>query len=123
MAKGYWGRILRVDLSTKKISVDEHGEKFYRTYLGGKGIIAHYLMKEVPPGCDPLGPDNVLVFAASVLTGTGIPGAARNSAGAKSPLTGGYGEGEHHRSPGFHPCEHHHELGQLVLQHQLFRGW
>lgn len=94
MAKGYWGRILRVDLSTQKISVDEHDEKFYRTYLGGKGIIAHYLMKEVPPGCDPLGPDNVLVFAASVLTGTAIPGAARNSAGAKSPLTGGYGEGE-----------------------------
>ena len=94
MAKGYWGRILRVDLSTTEISVDEHDEKFYRTYLGGKGIVAHYLMKEVPPGCDPLGPDNVLVFAASVLTGTAIPGAARNSAGAKSPLTGGYGEGE-----------------------------
>jgi len=36
----------------------------------------------------------VLVFAATVLTGTGIPGSARNSAGAKSPLTGGYGEGE-----------------------------
>ncbi len=94
MANGYWGRILRVNLSTQEISVDEHDEKFYRTYLGGKGIVAHYLMKEVPAGCDPLGPDNVLVFAASILTGTAIPGAARNSAGAKSPLTGGYGEGE-----------------------------
>jgi aldehyde:ferredoxin oxidoreductase len=94
MAKGYWGRILRVNLSTREISVDEHDEKFYRTYLGGKGIVAHYLLKEVPPGCDPLGPDNLLVFAASVLTGTAIPGAARNSVGAKSPLTGGYGEGE-----------------------------
>jgi len=94
MAKGYWGRILRVNLSTQEISVDEHDEKFYRTYLGGKGIVAHYLMKEVQAGCDPLGPDNVLVFAASILTGTAIPGAARNSAGAKSPLTGGYGEGE-----------------------------
>ncbi len=94
MATGYWGRILRVNLSTQEISVDEHDEKFYRTYLGGKGIVAHYLLKEVPPACDPLGPDNLLVFAASVLTGTAIPGAARNSAGAKSPLTGGYGEGE-----------------------------
>lgn len=94
MAYGYWGKILRVNLSTGEISVDEHNEKFYRTYLGGKGIISHYLLKEVTPGCDPLGPDNVLVFAASVLTGTGIPGSARNSAGAKSPLTGGYGEGE-----------------------------
>lgn len=94
MANGYWGRILRVNLSTHEISVDEPDEKFYRTYLGGKGIVANYLMKEVPVGCDPLGPDNVLVFAASILTGTAIPGAARNSAGAKSPLTGGYGEGE-----------------------------
>jgi len=94
MANGYWGKILRVDLSSGDISVDEHDEKFYRTYLGGKGIVSHYLLKEVPPGCDPLGPENVLVFAASVLTGTGIPGSARNSAGAKSPLTGGYGEGE-----------------------------
>lgn len=94
MANGYWGRILRVNLNTRKISIDEHDEKFYRTYLGGKGIVAHYLLKEVPPDCDPLGPDNVLIFAAGVLTGTPIPGAARNSAGAKSPLTGGYGEGE-----------------------------
>lgn len=94
MPKGFWGRILRVDLTSGRISLDEHAEKFYREYLGGRGIVAHYLLKEVPPGCDPLGPDNVLVFAASVLTGTGIPGTARNSAGAKSPLTGGYGEGE-----------------------------
>ncbi len=86
MANGYWGRILRVNLSTQEISVDEHDEKFYRTYLGGKGIVAHYLMKEVPAGCDPLGPDNVLVFAASILTGTAIPGAARNSAGANRHL-------------------------------------
>ncbi len=94
MADGYWARILRVNLSTREISVDEHDEKFFRTYLGGKGIVAHYLLKEVPPDCDPLGPDNVLIFAAGVLTGTAAPGAARNSAGAKSPLTGGYGEGE-----------------------------
>ena len=94
MANGYWGKILRVNLSTRQISVDEHNEKFYRTYLGGKGIVAHYLLKEVPPDCDPLGPENILVFAAGVLTGTAVPGAARNSAGARSPLTGGYGEGE-----------------------------
>jgi aldehyde:ferredoxin oxidoreductase len=94
MPNGFWGRILRVDLSSAQVSVDEHDTKFYRTYLGGRGIVAHYLLKEVPPDCDPLGPDNILVFAASVLTGTAIPGSGRNSAGAKSPLTGGYGEAE-----------------------------
>jgi aldehyde:ferredoxin oxidoreductase len=94
MPNGYWGRILRVDLTTGEVSVDEHDAKFYRGYLGGRGIVAHYLLKEVPPECDPLGEENILVFAASVLTGTAIPGAGRNSAGAKSPLTGGYGEAE-----------------------------
>ena len=94
MPNGYWGRILRVDLNTGQISLDEHDAKFYRTYLGGRGIVAYYLLKEVPPDCDPLGPQNILVFAASVLTGTPIPGTGRNSAGAKSPLTGTYGESE-----------------------------
>ncbi len=94
MPNGFWGRILRVNLTSGEISVDEQDEKFYRTYLGGRGIVAHYLLKEVPADCDPLGAENILVFAASVLTGTAIPGAGRNSAGAKSPLTGGFGEGE-----------------------------
>jgi aldehyde:ferredoxin oxidoreductase len=94
MPNGYWGRLLRVDLTSGKISVEEQDEKFYRRYFGGWGIVAHYLLKEVPAGCDPLGPDNVLVFAASVLTGTAIPGAGRNSAGAKSPLTGAFGASE-----------------------------
>jgi len=94
MPNGYWGQILRVDLSNSQVSIDKHDEKFYRTYFGGRGIVAHYLLREVPPECDPLGPDNILVFAASVLTGTAIPGTGRNSAGAKSPLTGSYGEAE-----------------------------
>ena len=94
MPNGYWGRILRVDLGTGKITVEEHDDKFYRTYFGGRGIIAYYLLNELDRNCDPLGPDNLLIFAASVLTGTAIPGAARNSVGAKSPLTGAFGESE-----------------------------
>jgi len=94
MPNGYWGRILRVDLTSGKIGVEEQDEKFYRHYLGGWGIVAHYLLREVPAGCDPLGADNVLVFASSVLTGTAIPGAGRNAAGAKSPLTNAFGASE-----------------------------
>jgi len=94
MPNGYWGRLLRVDLTSGKVSVEEQEEKFYRRYFGGWGIVAHYLLQEVPVGCDPLGPENVLVFAASVLTGTAIPGAGRNSVGAKSPLTGAFGASE-----------------------------
>src|SRR2546428_312619 len=63
-------------------------------YAGGRGLIAHYLLKYVPKGADPLGPDNILVIAPGVLTGAPVPGAGRHSVGAKSPLTGGFGESE-----------------------------
>jgi len=91
---GFWGKILRVDLTTGEMGVDEPAESFYRRYLGGNGIVAYYLLKEVPKGADPLGPDNVLVFAGGPVTGVPIAGGGRNVVGAKSPLTGGYGEGE-----------------------------
>jgi len=94
MAFGYVGKILRVDLSTGKIWVEEPDDKFYRTYVGGRNIIAHYLLKETAVDTDPLGPDNPLIFAAGVLTGLPIGYSGRNSVGALSPLTGGYGESE-----------------------------
>ncbi|MEW5934105.1 MAG: aldehyde ferredoxin oxidoreductase N-terminal domain-containing protein, partial [Bacillota bacterium] len=61
MAAGYAGRILRVDLTEKTVAVEEPGERFYRTLLGGKGFAGYYLLDEVPAGADPLGPENVLV--------------------------------------------------------------
>jgi aldehyde:ferredoxin oxidoreductase len=91
---GYWNKILHVDLTRRKTWVEEPGDRFFRMTGGGRGIIAHYLLKEVPDGADPLGPDNVLVFAPGVVTGVPIPGAGRHSVGAKSPLTGGFGEAE-----------------------------
>ncbi|QUL98047.1 MAG: aldehyde ferredoxin oxidoreductase family protein [Candidatus Fermentithermobacillus carboniphilus] len=91
---GYQGKILRVDLGTGKTWVEEKDEMFYRRYWGGRGIIAYYLLNEVPREADPLGPENVLVFAAGPLTGAPFAGSGRNSVGAKSPLTGGYGDAE-----------------------------
>ncbi len=91
---GYWNKILHVDLRDRSWRVEEPGDAFFRHYGGGRGIIAHYLLKHVPAGADPLGPDNVLIFAPGVLTGAPVPGAGRHSVGAKSPLTGGFGESE-----------------------------
>lgn len=91
---GYWNKILHVDLATGTTSVEEPGDAFYRKYGGGRGFIGHYLLKLVPAGADPLGPNNVLVFAPGVLTGAPVPGAGRHSVGAKSPLSGGFGEAE-----------------------------
>jgi aldehyde:ferredoxin oxidoreductase len=57
-------------------------------------MIAHYLLRELPPGVDPLGPDNLLIFATGVLTGAPVGGSGRHAVGAKSPLTGGFGASE-----------------------------
>jgi len=94
MSYGYNGKILRVDLTTNKLSVEEPGEVFYRTYLGGGGLASYYLLRELRPGIDPLGPENVLIFASSVISGVPIAGMTRYTVAAKSPLTGGYGEAE-----------------------------
>ena len=94
MPNGYNGKILRVDLTTGNIGVDEPGEAVYRRYLGGGGLGAYYLLKEVPHGADPLGPENKLMFMTSPINGMPLSGANRFSAVAKSPLTGGYGEAE-----------------------------
>ena len=91
---GYNGKILRVNLSTRVCSVEEPPEDYYRRYGGGRGIISHTLLTEVPAGADPFGPENRLVFAPGPLTGNPLPGSGRNSIGAKSPLTGGFGEAE-----------------------------
>jgi len=94
MPYGYTGKILRVNLSVGAIATETPDEKFYRTYFGGRGLIAYYLVKEVGRDVDPLGPDNKLVFAAGPVTGALVAGSGRNSVGAKSPLTGAYGDGE-----------------------------
>lgn len=94
MPNGFHNRILRVDLSTRQISVEQPGEVFFRTYFGGWGMIAHYLLTELEPGTDPLGPDNLLIFAPGVVTGAPAGGCGRNAVGAKSPLTGAFGESD-----------------------------
>lgn len=102
MAHGYHGKILHVDLSKGKFQVEEPDEAFYRKYLGGSALAMYYLLKNMPPKVDPLGPDNILVIALSVVTGAGISGQSRLTAAAKSPLTGTIGDSQ---GGGFFPAE------------------
>jgi len=91
---GYAGKILHVDLTSSQITVEQPPESFYRRYVGGNGFVGYYLLKEIPAGADPLGPDNALVMAGGPVTGIPVAGAGRSVVGAKSPLTGGYGEAD-----------------------------
>ena len=90
----YASRMLRINLSTREIWVEEHGDAFYRKWIGGRGVILYYLMRETPANLDPLGPENLLIFAPGLLTGTILPGAGRHAVGAKSPLTGALASSE-----------------------------
>ena len=94
MTRSFHNKIVRVNLTDGTITADEPGLAYFRRYMGGWNIIADVLLKEVPAGADPLGPENKLVFAPGALTGLAISGASRNAVGAKSPLTGGFGATE-----------------------------
>jgi aldehyde:ferredoxin oxidoreductase len=94
MPYGYNGKIARIDLSSRSVKVEEPEELLYKRYLGGRGLGVYYLFRDLSPQIDPLGSENELIFAASVLTGSPIAGMARYSVVSKSPLTGGYGEAE-----------------------------
>jgi aldehyde:ferredoxin oxidoreductase len=94
MPHGYNGQILHVDLSKGSIAVEQPAESFYRAYLGGSALGLYYVLKNVPRGVDPLGPDNVLVLSTSVLTGVPVHGLSRSAATARSPLTGLIGDAQ-----------------------------
>jgi len=79
-------KFIKVNMNKKTIGVEDVPEK-YRG-LGGRGLTSIMINQEVPPTCDPLGPDNKLIFAPGLLSGTPLPNTSRISIGAKSPLTG-----------------------------------
>ena len=94
MVEGYCGKVLYVDLTAGTTAIEEPADDHYRMYMGGWGFIVHELMTRAPAGVDPLAPENPLVFATGVVSGTPIPGSGRHAVGAKSPLTGGFGEAD-----------------------------
>ncbi len=92
MSGGHVGQVLRVNLTDRTTDVERPDESWYRRYVGGSAVVAYFLLSEVAADCDPLGPQNKLIFATGPLTGVPLAGAGRNSVGAKSPLTGGFGD-------------------------------
>ena len=102
MPFGYHGRILHVDLTTGKMEVETPPESFYRKYMGGSAMALTYILREVPKGADPLGPENLLTVFDSVVTGASISGQSRINVNAKSPMSEGIGDSQ---AGGFFPAE------------------
>jgi len=84
--------------------------------LGGRGLIARILLDEVDAGCDPLGPENRLIFAPGLLVGHMLSSTDRISVGAKSPLTRGIKESNAGGRTGLHMT--HMGIRALVIEDQ-----
>lgn len=79
-------KFLRVNMSEKSVQFHDVPKEYIG--LGGRGLTSVIINAEVPPRCDPLGPQNKLIFAPGLLSGTSLANTGRISVGAKSPLTG-----------------------------------
>ena len=89
---GFYSKALHIDLSSRQSYVEALDDKILRAGLGGKGLGSQLLLREAPPGIDPLSPANPLIIACGPLTATAMPGASRYGVYSKSPLTRGYAE-------------------------------
>ncbi|MFQ5660420.1 MAG: aldehyde ferredoxin oxidoreductase N-terminal domain-containing protein [Gammaproteobacteria bacterium] len=91
-------KIIRVDMTKLTVSIEDFPSEW--KLLGGRALSSRVLLNECEPTCDPLGPDNRLVFAPGLLSGTSAPTSGRLSVGCKSPLTGGIKEANVGGNPG-----------------------
>ena len=87
-----WAGSCQVDLTHGTIDQEEIPSNWKVTFLGGAGLATRYLYDLVPPGADPLGCENALIFMTGPLTGTASASASRYSVVAKSPQTGIWGQ-------------------------------
>ncbi len=91
--KGWFGKYLYIDLSSKSFKyVDIPGDVLV-DYIGGRGLAARLLWDLNPVGVNPLSPENHLILAVGPLTGFPLPSSGKMVLASKSPITGGYGDG------------------------------
>jgi len=88
MTNGYSNKILRVDLTNRKTKEETISDEFCRKYIGGSGFGIKVLLDEVPADCDPLGPDNKVIFSIGPFENTGAIMGGKHNVSCKSPLTG-----------------------------------
>ena len=108
------GQILDVDLSAGSWKFSAFSGEPVPEYLGGRGINVKYIFDNIPPGINPLGPENILVFSCGLLTGTAAPASSRMHINALSPLTGLLGSSN--AGGGFGPQLRACGIQQLILR-------
>ncbi len=91
--QGWNGEFLNINLTSKKWAEETYDLDFALKFVGGRGFAAKLLWERLPAGTNPLLPENLLIFAAGPLTGYALPNSGKLVVASKSPLTGGYGDG------------------------------
>lgn len=90
--KGFFNKLLRINLKDKRYSVDEIPDSVLENTLGGKGLGTYLLLENNQKGVDPLSPENNFIISLGPVSGTTIPGSSRYGIFTKSPLTGIFSE-------------------------------
>src|SRR5512140_2632774 len=114
----YKSQIWRVNVREQTLKQESVPQTWKR--LGGRGLLARILLDEVDATCDPLGPENKLIFAPGLLVGHMLSSTDRISVGAKSPLTGGIKESNAGGRTGLHMA--HMGIHALILEDQPQQG-
>ncbi|MHC4098663.1 MAG: aldehyde ferredoxin oxidoreductase N-terminal domain-containing protein, partial [Planctomycetota bacterium] len=92
MKNGYWQKMLRVDLTNHKSIVEPIAEKDLKDFIGGAGLGAEILRRELPEKIESYDPRNLVIFATGPFQGPAIPGGAKFSIVGISPLTGTFAD-------------------------------
>jgi aldehyde:ferredoxin oxidoreductase len=110
----YRPQVWRVNVRERTLKQEPIPDLWKR--LGGRGLLARILLEEVDAKCDPLGPENKLIFAPGLLVGHMLSSTDRISVGGKSPLTGGIKESNAGGRTGLHMT--HMGIHALIIEDQ-----
>jgi len=97
-----FGSVLKVNLTTGEVSIQEKPQELYRHFLGGRGLNQFYLYQLLPTKISPLDPESIIIFGTGLLSGTSVPGATRISIDAKNTFSSGVGSAS--AAEGFSPA-------------------
>lgn len=82
---GWTGKLLRVDLTSRTISVGD----WDRSWIGGKGFGQWALFNEEPVDAEEFDPRRMLIFSSGPLNGTIAPSCSRLGISSRNLVTGG----------------------------------
>ncbi|MCF7974193.1 MAG: aldehyde ferredoxin oxidoreductase family protein [Phycisphaerae bacterium] len=92
MSNGYWQKMLRINLTDRTSRVESINEADLRAFVGGAGLAAEILRREIPDKIDAYDPKNLVIFATGPFQGSAVPGSAKFSIVGISPLTGTFAD-------------------------------